>query len=550
MKLFVDGNLKNQNRYKFKGYYAFKIMNESNLIENNKYSSLKTTSKQTFANNGNSSPIKKSFCLNIKEKDGFNTPKNVNSLGNSGLYDSSSNFSAFNQINKENEQNHNLGNLHHENDVSMNETAKNHIKFPNEFNEDSIIDNNNQSMQGSNFRADTNENMTTFNSNNNLPSFPEIFEEKVRIDRRRSGLSLNGISLGIKKKPTKMLKLSSRTLKQKKSVYNIGRWTEDEHRRFIEAILKYGNDWKNVQKHIRTRSSTQSRSHSQKFFLKIKNYDLFDFKDRKPCITSLNELAKNLDQKQIEKMTDLLISYEYQDCPEIKQNSEKFLLKKRKKELYSSFDNDMDEGSLNHLTNVSTKNYFFGNSSIIHENGNSNNNNQTSKNNEFSNNNTEYQTNKKEGGHYGSINIFSGKSGRRQSLSFNLSNRFTTYNNDNNNLYNNNFNKTGNINENMNTLNTNNSNDDFNHNFTNVFQHRNRRLSHEDNLLFLFSSSIIDDKRGEISFDNATTNENLDNVITESDFSGSSMLGESCELDDSSSYFDAVIEFNKSYMIV
>ena len=547
MKLFVDGNLKNQNRYKFKGYYAFKIMNESNLIENNKYSSLKTTSKQTFANNGNSSPVKKSFSLNIKEKDGFNTTK-VNSLGNN-LYDSSSNFSAFNQINKENEQTHNL-NLHEENDVGMNETTKNQINFPNEFNEDSIIENN-HSMQGSNYRADTNENTATFNSNNNLPSFPEIFEEKVRIDRRRSGLSLNGISLGIKKKPTKMLKLNVRSLKQKKSVYNIGRWTEDEHRRFIEAILKYGNDWKNVQKHIRTRSSTQSRSHSQKFFLKIKNYDLFDFKDRKPCITSLNELAKNLDQKQIEKMTDLLISYEYQDCPEIKQNSEKFLLKKRKKELYSSFEND-DEDENPLTTGTGTKNYFFGNSSIINESGNSNNNTQVNKINEFTGNNTDYQTNtKKEGGHYGSINIFSGKSGRRQSLSFNLSNRFATYNNDNN-MYTNNFNKTGNMTENINTFNTINTNDDFNHNFTNVFQHRNRRLSHEDNLLFLFSSSIIDDRqRGEISFDNNLTNtENLNNVITESDFSGSSMLGESNELDDSSSYFDAVIEFNKSYMIV
>jgi len=545
MKLFVDGNLKIQNRYKFKGYYAFKIMNESNLIENNKYSSVKNTSKQTFAINGNSSPIKKSFSLNLKEKDGFNAQQNVNSIVNSGLYDSSSNFSAINQLNKENEQSNNLCNLQQENDVRLNETTKNHIKFPNEFNEDNIVDNN-KSIKGSTFRTvgETNETSINFNSNN-LTNFSN-FEEKERIDRRRSGLSFNGISLGTKKKGIRLLKLNARNLKQKKSVYNIGRWTEDEHRRFIEAILKYGNDWKNVQKHIRTRSSTQSRSHSQKFFLKIKNYDLFDFKDRKPCITSLNELAKNLDQKQIEKMTDLLISYEYQDCPEIKQNSEKFLLKKRKKELYSNFENEIENDSLNQMTNGGTKNYFFGNSSIINESGNINNNNQSSKTNDFNNNITTNHTNKHEG-HYGSINIFSGKSGRRQSLSFNLSNRFTTYNNDNNNY---NF-KTNNITENINNLNTNNINDDFNQNFSNVFQHRNRRLSHEDNLLFLFSSSIIDNNRKEITFDNTNNAENLNNVINASDFSGSSMLEETGELDDdSSSYFDTVIEFNKSYMIV
>lgn len=52
--------------------------------------------------------------------------------------------------------------------------------------------------------------------------------------------------------------------------YKTGRWTSDEHRRFIEAILKYGNEWRKVQKHVGTRSSTQARSHAQKFFAKVK----------------------------------------------------------------------------------------------------------------------------------------------------------------------------------------------------------------------------------------------------------------------------------------
>lgn len=103
------------------------------------------------------------------------------------------------------------------------------------------------------------------------------------------------------------------TNKQKKNQYNVGRWSEDEHRRFIEAIMKYGNEWKCVQKHIRTRSSTQSRSHSQKFFLKIRNYDVFDFKNRKPCINSLNELSKRLTEEEKERLLELLISYEYSD---------------------------------------------------------------------------------------------------------------------------------------------------------------------------------------------------------------------------------------------
>lgn len=69
--------------------------------------------------------------------------------------------------------------------------------------------------------------------------------------------------------------LSSSTLPNtpstKESVYyNTGRWSEEEHLKFLEGILEYGNEWKKVQNLIGTRSSTQARSHAQKFFLRIK----------------------------------------------------------------------------------------------------------------------------------------------------------------------------------------------------------------------------------------------------------------------------------------
>jgi SHAQKYF class myb-like DNA-binding protein len=49
-----------------------------------------------------------------------------------------------------------------------------------------------------------------------------------------------------------------------------GRWTQEEHNKFLEGILLYGNEWKQVSQHIKTRSSTQARSHSQKFLIPIK----------------------------------------------------------------------------------------------------------------------------------------------------------------------------------------------------------------------------------------------------------------------------------------
>ena len=51
---------------------------------------------------------------------------------------------------------------------------------------------------------------------------------------------------------------------------NGGRWSKDEQRRFAEAVLKFGNDWKKIQNHISSRNITQVRSHAQKFLMKLK----------------------------------------------------------------------------------------------------------------------------------------------------------------------------------------------------------------------------------------------------------------------------------------
>ena len=51
---------------------------------------------------------------------------------------------------------------------------------------------------------------------------------------------------------------------------NNGRWTKEEQNRFAEAVLKFGNDWKNIQNHISSRNITQVRSHAQKFLMKLK----------------------------------------------------------------------------------------------------------------------------------------------------------------------------------------------------------------------------------------------------------------------------------------
>ena len=95
--------------------------------------------------------------------------------------------------------------------------------------------------------------------------------------------------------------------------FHTGRWTEEEHQKFIDGILKYGNEWKKVQQIIKTRSSTQARSHAQKFFLKFKKNiqsNNVDFNDKEKIIEILtnNINANILTDIEKEKLLNVIFS--------------------------------------------------------------------------------------------------------------------------------------------------------------------------------------------------------------------------------------------------
>ena len=73
---------------------------------------------------------------------------------------------------------------------------------------------------------------------------------------------------------------------------NEGKWSSEEHIKFIESFVNYGKKWATIQKCVGTRSSSQVRSHAQKFFIRLKrlNTDKYSFNLRNNNIKSLSDV--------------------------------------------------------------------------------------------------------------------------------------------------------------------------------------------------------------------------------------------------------------------
>lgn len=137
-----------------------------------------------------------------------------------------------------------------------------------------------------------------------------------------------------------------------------GRWNNDEHLKFLEAIYNYNNNWKEVQKYIGTRTPNQVRSHAQKFILKLRTFkdpslgvDFTEenFKNLKEIINKIKEIEENNQKKNILLLLNERLS------ENIIKNNQNIDINNKKEENKTIFINNKNNENLNANMNYNIK---------------------------------------------------------------------------------------------------------------------------------------------------------------------------------------------------
>ena len=110
-----------------------------------------------------------------------------------------------------------------------------------------------------------------------------------------------------------------------------GRWNSDEHKRFIIGCLLYGNNWKKVEGYVQTRTSTQIRSHAQKFLIKLKKkYKIneLNYNNEKDTSNFIIKIDENNEESNKEEINNIIKKLDNSNQSEMEMDKvEKLLLK-------------------------------------------------------------------------------------------------------------------------------------------------------------------------------------------------------------------------------
>jgi len=88
-----------------------------------------------------------------------------------------------------------------------------------------------------------------------------------------------------------------------------GRWTKEEHEAFLSGLQTYGKEWKKVAARVKTRTVVQTRTHAQKYILKLQKKAASSVDKETKVIDSSDRPAKR--QKKISAGKSADGRYEY-----------------------------------------------------------------------------------------------------------------------------------------------------------------------------------------------------------------------------------------------
>ena len=101
----------------------------------------------------------------------------------------------------------------------------------------------------------------------------------------------NNIPLSLSTEGDKQSSHTVSSYSSQKEIHS-GRWSKTENILFLSGVVQFGNNWKKIQENIKTRTTTQARSHAQKIFIKIKNKHIIDISSNINTIQELFEFIK------------------------------------------------------------------------------------------------------------------------------------------------------------------------------------------------------------------------------------------------------------------
>ena len=106
--------------------------------------------------------------------------------------------------------------------------------------------------------------------------------------------------------------------KKENIVVNKGRWTKEEHDKFIDGIVQFGTKWEEIISLIKSRTYKQVRYHNQKFVKKLKMFkdDILGIDFTKELICNIMDIINHIKSKKYSDIKNVL-KYLSNKCDDI-----------------------------------------------------------------------------------------------------------------------------------------------------------------------------------------------------------------------------------------